>query len=60
MTESQLLRVRYGQLCTELGHLYSNKNKIEKRIAEVEAEIAAIDRISEIPKKPQIVEEPKK
>ena len=46
----------YAQLCQELGHLHANKSKIEKRIAEIEAEIQALDRLAAVKPGPRPVE----
>ena len=38
-----LINGRYQDLCKELGHLSSNAIKLDRRIKEIEAEIAALD-----------------
>lgn len=60
MNHENVLRLKYAELCRELGHLCSNRSKIEKRIQEVEAEISALDRLAELPKKPEVAKEPAK
>jgi hypothetical protein len=47
---TNLINNRYQDICKELGHLRANQNKIEKRIAEIEAEMAALDSLSVLAK----------
>jgi chromosome segregation ATPase len=52
----ELLQQAYDNLCRELGHLQSNKKKIEDRISEIATQISALDRLAgEIAKKDQDV-----
>jgi cell division septum initiation protein DivIVA len=46
MNRQKVVSDRYAGLCQELGHLQANKLKIEKRIKEIETEVAALDSVS--------------
>lgn len=37
----------YSKLCQELGHLESNRKKIEAKIAEISEQIRALDKLAE-------------
>jgi prefoldin subunit 5 len=43
-----LIQNLYAQACQELGHLESNKQKIEQQIEKVRANIQALDQAVEI------------
>ena len=42
---TKLINDRYQDLCKELGHLQSNRTKLDKRITAIEYEITALDNL---------------